>query len=135
MGYVVRASAGIRGAGVEPAVDIAGLMSSGIPAPTRAGLRWLAGHHRRPHPAPAPTGLSSGLDRLIEKLPAVHQRIFMYELARFTVRWDCCKAAFPGHRHGHGPWLAQRRLRARLDQACDRVRGQSLSTALELNHL
>jgi general secretion pathway protein F len=79
-----------------------------------------------------------GLDRLVEKLPAVHQRIFMYELARFYRSLGILL-------QGGIPLVTAMAMvrglltvasRTRLDQACERVReGQSLSTALELNHL
>lgn len=79
-----------------------------------------------------------GLDRLVEKLPAVHQRIFMYELARFyrslgiLLQGGIPLVTAMGMVRG----LLTVASRARLDQACERVReGQSLSTALELNRL
>jgi general secretion pathway protein F len=79
-----------------------------------------------------------GVDRVIEKLPAVHQRIFMYELARFyrslgiLLQGGIPLVTAMGMVRG----LLTVASRARLDQACERVReGQSLSTALELNHL
>ncbi|PPA01273.1 type II secretion system protein [Pseudomonas sp. MWU12-2312b] len=79
-----------------------------------------------------------GVDRLIEKLPAVHQRIFMYELARFyrslgiLLQGGIPLVTAMGMVRG----LLTVASRTRLDQACERVReGQSLSTALELNQL
>ena len=83
-------------------------------------------------------GFRRGLDRLVEKLPAVHQRIFMYELARFyrslgiLLQGGIPLVTAMGMVRG----LLTVASRARLDQACERVReGQSLSTALELNRL
>ncbi|MGV8918039.1 MAG: type II secretion system F family protein [Pseudomonas sp.] len=83
-------------------------------------------------------GFRRGVDRLIEKVPAVHQRIFMYELARFYRSLGILL-------QGGIPILTAMGMvralltvasRSRLDQACERVReGQSLSAALETNHL
>ena len=76
--------------------------------------------------------------RLIEKLPAVHKRIVMYELARFyrslgiLLQGGIPLVTAMGMVRG----LLTVASSLRLDQACERVReGQSLSTALELNHL
>ena len=76
--------------------------------------------------------------RLIEKVPAVHQRIVMYELARFyrslgiLLQGGIPLVTAMGMVRG----LLTVASSQRLDQACERVReGQSLSAALELNHL
>lgn len=83
-------------------------------------------------------GFRRAVDRLLEKLPAVHQRIFMYELARFYRSLGILL-------QGGIPILTAMGMvrglltvgsRARLDQAAERVReGQSLSTALQANQL
>lgn len=76
--------------------------------------------------------------RMIEKLPAVHKRIVMYELARFyrslgiLLQGGIPLVTAMGMVRG----LLTVASSQRLDQACERVReGQSLSAALELNHL
>ena len=76
--------------------------------------------------------------RMIEKLPAVHKRIVMYELARFyrslgiLLQGGIPLVTAMGMVRG----LLTVASSLRLDQACERVReGQSLSAALELNHL
>lgn len=78
------------------------------------------------------------VDRLLEKLPAVHQRIFMYELARFYRSLGILL-------QGGIPILTAMGMvrglltvgsRTRLDQAAERVReGLALSNALEANQL
>ena len=83
-------------------------------------------------------GFRRAVDRLLEKLPAVHQRIFMYELARFYRSLGILL-------QGGIPILTAMSMvrglltvgsRSRLDQAAERVReGQSLSTALQANQL
>jgi general secretion pathway protein F len=68
----------------------------------------------------------------------VHQRIFMYELARFYRSLGILlQGGIPlVTAMGMVRNLLTVASRTRLDQACERVReGQSLSTALELNHL
>ncbi|MDE1164576.1 MAG: type II secretion system F family protein [Pseudomonas sp.] len=78
------------------------------------------------------------VDRLIQKVPAVHQRIVMYELARFYRSLGILlQGGIPiltamGMVRG----LLTVQSRVRLDQAAERVReGLSLSNALELNQL
>jgi len=96
-----------------------------------AGVAALAVLQRRP-------AFRRGLDRLVERLPAVHQRIVMYELARFyrslgiLLQGGIPLVTAMGMVRG----LLTPASRQRLDQACERVReGQSLSIALERNQL
>jgi len=96
-----------------------------------AGIGALAVLQRRP-------AFRRGVDRLIERLPAVHQRIVMYELARFyrslgiLLQGGIPLVTAMGMVRG----LLTPASRQRLDQACERVReGQSLSIALERNQL
>lgn len=77
-------------------------------------------------------------NRVIERVPAIHQRIFMYELARFYRSLGILL-------QGGIPILTAMAMvrnqlgtasQRRLDQACERVReGKALSTALEQNLL
>ena len=78
------------------------------------------------------------VERLVEKLPAVHQRIVMYELARFYRSLGILlQGGIPiltamGMVRG----LLSPASRLRLDLAAERVReGLALSAALELNQL
>ncbi|MFJ4374913.1 type II secretion system F family protein [Pseudomonas japonica] len=96
-----------------------------------AGLGGLAVLQRRP-------AFRRAAGRLLEKLPAVHQRLVMYELARFyrslgiLLQGGIPLVSAMGMVRG----LLGSASRLRLDQACERVReGQSLSAALERNQL
>ncbi|MFD2645610.1 type II secretion system F family protein [Pseudomonas japonica] len=96
-----------------------------------AGLGGLAVLQRRP-------AFRRAIGRLVEKLPAVHQRLVMYELARFyrslgiLLQGGIPLVTAMGMVRG----LLGGASRLRLDQACERVReGQSLSAALERNQL
>ncbi|MDR0279556.1 MAG: type II secretion system F family protein [Paucimonas sp.] len=96
-----------------------------------ASLLGLALLVRRP-------GFRQGLERLLERLPAVHRRLVMYELARFyrslgiLLQGGIPLVTAMGMVRG----LLGAASRPRLDQACERVReGQSLSAALESNRL
>lgn len=83
-------------------------------------------------------GFRRALNRLIERIPAVHQRLFMYELARFYRSLGILlQGGIPiltamGMVRG----LLNAASRTRLDQASERIReGQALSSALEQNKL
>src|SRR5690606_29259839 len=83
-------------------------------------------------------GFRRGVDRLIEKIPAIHQRIVMYELARFYRSLGILLQGGIPLVTAMGMVRAQLNVasRCRLDQACERVReGQSLSASLELDPL
>lgn len=98
---------------------------------TVAGIGALAFLQRRP-------AFRRSVDRLVERLPAVHQRIVMYELARFYRSLGILlQGGIPlVTAMGMVRSLLTPASRQRLDQACERVReGQSLSTALERNQL
>ncbi len=78
------------------------------------------------------------LNRLIERVPAVHQRLFMYELARFYRSLGILlQGGIPiltamGMVRG----LLNPGSRTRLDQAAERIReGHALSSSLEENKL
>jgi general secretion pathway protein F len=83
-------------------------------------------------------GFRRFLNRLIERVPAVHQRLFMYELARFYRSLGILlQGGIPiltamGMVRG----LLNVESRCRLDQASERIReGHALSSALEENKL